>query len=138
MADLTVTAGSVLFTSGTKVSSYNAGEAITAGMCVYLKSSDSELYKAQADGTSAEATAVGIALHAAGDGQPLSYAATGSTINIGATTAKVHYLVSATAGGVAPIADITTSGHYITRLGYATAADGTFVVDIKVTGVTVT
>jgi len=137
MADLTVTAASVLFTSGTKVSSYNAGEAITAGQAVYLKASDSELYKAQADGTSAEATAVGIALHASADGQPLTYAAQGSTINIGATTAKTTtYVVSATAGGVAPQADLVST-NYITRLGYATATDGTFKVDIVATGAVV-
>ena len=137
MADLTVTAASVLFTSGTKITNYNAGETITAGMGVYLKASDSELYKAQCDGTSAEATAVGIALHAAGDGQPLAYAADNSTINIGATTSKATtYMVAATAGGVAPQADLT-SGQYITRLGYATATDGTFKVDIAVTGATV-
>ncbi len=133
MADLIVTAASVLFTTGQKVTGV-AGETITAGMGVYLKSSDSELYKAQADGTSAEATAVGVALHASGDGQPLTYAAQGSTINIGATTAKTTtYVVSATAGGVAPQADLT-AGQYITRLGYATATDGTFKVDIVATG----
>jgi hypothetical protein len=136
MADLTVTAASVTFSSGTQVTG-TAGEAITAGQCVYLKSSDSQLYKAQRDGTSAEATAVGIALHTSADNQPLTYAATGSTINIGATTAKnTTYYVSDTAGGVAPTADLSGSGHYVTRLGYATATDGTFKIDIAVTGVT--
>lgn len=136
MADLTVTATSVAFTSGTQTTG-TAGETITAGMGVYLKSSDSQLYKAQADGTAAEATAVGISLHAATDNQPLTYAGSGSTINIGATTSKATtYVVAATAGGVAPQADLT-AGQYITRLGYATATDGTFVVDIKVTGATI-
>lgn len=132
MADLTVTAASVLFTSGTKESSYNAGESVTAGQCVYLSASSTWL-KAQCDGTAVEAGSsdLGIALHAAGAGQPLAVAKTGSTINIGATTSKnTVYFVSATAGGVMPVADLAT-GNRIARLGYATATDGTFVVDTK-------
>jgi hypothetical protein len=136
MADLTVTAASVVWTSGTKETGV-AGETITAGMGVYLKASDSQLYKAQADGTAAEAAAVGIALHASLDNQPLTYAGQGAVINIGATTSKATtYVVAATAGGVAPQADLT-SGQYIVRLGYATATDGTFKVDIGNTGATV-
>lgn len=137
MADLTVTAASVLFTSGTKITGV-AGAAITAGQCLYLDSATSTLKLAQCDGTAAEADAVGIALHAAGSGQPVTYAATGSVINIGATTAKTTtYLVAETAGGVAPQADISTSTRKIVRLGYATATDGSFVVDIRNTGAVV-
>jgi hypothetical protein len=52
-------------------------------------------------------------------------------INIGATTAKTTtYFVSATAGGVAPQADLVSTNK-ITRVGYATATDGSFVVDIR-------
>lgn len=137
MADLVITATNVLYTSGPKATGV-AGEAVTAGQCVYLKSSDSEYYLAQCDGTAAEADAVGIALHAAGANQPLVIATSGAVINIGATTAKTTtYLVSDTAGGIVPQADISTSGERIVRLGYATATDGSFVVDIKNTGATV-
>jgi hypothetical protein len=137
MADLTITAASVLYTSGPKVSSYNAGAAVTAGQGVYLDSTTSTLKLAQSDGTAAEADAVGIALHAAGTGQPLTYAATGAVINIGATTAKTTtYVVATTAGGVAPQADLT-SGNRIVRLGHATATDGSFIVDIRNVGATV-
>jgi hypothetical protein len=137
MADLSVTAGSVVFSSGTKITG-EAGEAVTAGQVVYLKSSDNQLYLAQRDGTAAEAAVVGVALNAAGDNQPLVYAATGSILNIGATTAKTTtYMVGAAAGGISPQADVSTAGHYIVRVGYATATDGTFVVDIKNTGATV-
>jgi hypothetical protein len=141
MADLTVTPGSVLFTSGTApVTGYNAGATITAGQSLYLDSSTNPatLKLAQCDGTAAEANAVGIALHAATTGQPLAFAPSGALINIGATTAKTTtYLVSAAAGGVAPQADIVTGGFFIVRLGYATATTGTFVVDLKNTGATV-
>ncbi len=136
MADLTVTAASVLFTSGTKQDGV-AGASITAGQVLYLDSSTTTLKLAQADGTAAEADAVGIALNAAGTGQPVVYAKQGSVINIGATTAKTTtYVVSATAGGVAPQADLVSTNK-IVRLGYATATDGSFVVDIKNTGAVV-
>lgn len=134
MADLTITAADVVNTSGA-IQSGTAGETITAGMAVYVKAADSRLWKAQCDGTAAEATAVGIALHAALAGQPLAYAGNGSVIDIGATTSKTIYVVSATAGGVAPVADLVT-GNYISRLGHATATDGSFVVSITNTGVT--
>lgn len=134
MAALSVTATSVLPSTSSQAEGV-LGETATAGQCVYLKASDSRLWLAQADGTAAEAAAVGILLTGGGAGQPAKYATSG-TMNIGATTAKIHYFVHTTAGGVGIAAD-PTSGHYITRLGYATATDGTFVVDIRVTGVTV-
>lgn len=136
MAALTVTAASVTLAAGSSFAVGTFGEAITAGQAVYLKASDNRLWLAQADGTAAEAAAVGIALNGGAAGQPAIYAVNGSTINIGATTAKVHYFVHSTAGGVGLAADVTST-MYITRLGYATATDGTFVVDIKATGVTV-
>jgi hypothetical protein len=133
MADLTITAASVLYTSGPKVTGV-AGASTTAGQAVYLDSTTSTLKLAQSDGTAAEVDAVGIALHAAGTGQPLVYASSGAVINIGATTAKsTTYFVSTAAGGVAPQADVSTNR--ICRLGYATATDGTFVVDIRNAGV---
>ena len=136
MADITVTAANVLKTAASIVTGVVAGESLTAGQCVYLKASDGKLWKAQADGTAAEAAAVGITLHAAGANQPVAYATAG-TMNIGGTTAKLTtYVVSAAAGGIAPMADLT-SGQYITELGYATATDGSFIVAIKARGVTV-
>jgi hypothetical protein len=133
MADLSITAANVLFTSGTKVTGV-AGAAITAGQSLYLDSATSTLKLAQSDGTAAEVDLVGVALHAAGSGQPVTYAGTGSTINIGATTSKATtYVVSATAGGIAPQADLVSTNR-ICRVGYATATDGTFVVDIRNVG----
>jgi hypothetical protein len=135
MADITVVAATVAWASGA-IQSGTAGETITAGMPVYLKTSDSRLWKAQCDGTAAEAAAVGISLHASLAGQPLAYAGNGSVINIGGTTAKTVYVVSAAAGAVAPIADLVT-GNYITRLGHASGTSGSvFTVDINATGVT--
>jgi hypothetical protein len=136
MADLTVTAGSVLFTSGTKNQGI-AGAAITAGQGVYLDAATTTIKLAIAT-SAAAADAVGIALHAAGTGQPITYAGNGSVINIGATTAKTTaYMVSGgAAGGVAPQADLISTNK-IVYLGYATATDGSFVVNIRNTGAAV-
>ncbi len=134
MAALTVTAASVLPSSSAQ-SEGTLGETCTPGQAVYLKASDSRLWLAQCDGTAAEATAVGILLTGGGAGQPAKYATSGP-INIGATTTKIHYYLHSGAGGVGPIADVTT-GFYITRLAYGTATDGSVVVDLKVTGVVV-
>lgn len=136
MADLAITAANVLFTSGTKLTGV-AGASITAGQALYSDSATSTLKLAQCDGTDAEADAVGIALHASSSGQPIVYAKNGSLINIGATTAKTTtYMLSATAGGIAPQADLVSTNK-IVRLGYATATTGTFVVDIQNTGASV-
>lgn len=136
MADLSITAANVVQGSDAKVESGVAGETITAGMAVYLKSSDGRLWKAVAT-SAAEADAKGIALHAALAGQPLAYQKGGS-MNIGGTTDKATtYMVSAAAaGGIAPQADLASTNK-IVRLGYATATDGTFVVDIRNTGAAV-
>jgi hypothetical protein len=138
MADLTVTPASVLWSSGNApVSGYNAGASIAAGDALYLDSVTSTLKLAQSDGSAAEAAVVGIALNAAGSGQPVSYAPNGAVINIGATTAKTTtYMLSAAAGKVCPQADLVSTNK-ITRIGYATATDGSFVVDIKNTGAVV-
>jgi hypothetical protein len=131
MAALTVTATSVLPSTSAQ-SDGVLGETATAGQAVYLKASDSRLWLCQCDGTAAEAAAVGILLTGGAAGQPAKYATSG-VINIGATTAKVHYFANPTAGGVGLQADILST-QYITRLGYSTATDGTFTVDIRATG----
>lgn len=136
MADLTITAANVLFTSGTK-ETRNAGASITAGQAVYLDSATDTYKLAQCDGTAAEYAVRGIALHAAGTGQPLTIALTGAVINIGATTAKTTtYVLSAAAGGVAPQADLT-SGQRIVRIGHAQGTTGVLLVDIRDTGAAV-
>lgn len=119
MADLTITAANVVWVSGAIDASANAGEAISAGQAVYKKTSTGKWMLAQADGTAEEAgsgVVFGIALNTGVANQPLAVQTSG-VITIGATVtvAKV-YVLSATAGGIAPIADITTSTQYVTLL----------------------
>jgi len=123
MADLTITAAnitpgsvtgmSVLKTSGT------AGATITAGQAVYIDASDSNKIKlADADASSTAAAAVGISLHAALSGQPIQYITSGP-LNFGAIlTTGTYYVVSSTAGGICPTADLSV-GEYSTLLMYA-------------------
>lgn len=138
MANLSVTAGSVLFTSGSQQTGI-AGAAITAGQPLYIDTANGNVLKlAGAASTALVATVAGVSLHAAGIGQPITYALPGSIINIGATTAKgMHYFASDTAGAIAPLADIATVTWRFSRIGYATTTGGVFVVDIKNTGVQV-
>lgn len=122
MADLSITATLVAPSTGAAYADRGplAGEAITAGQVVYLKSSDNTWRLAQCDGTAEEAgsaVTLGIALNGASTGQVVNVQ-TGGIITAGATVVvgKV-YLVSATAGGIAPVSDITTSTHKVSFVG---------------------
>jgi hypothetical protein len=115
VADLSQTAANVNLVSG-PTGSGTAGGTITAGMPVYKDTTDSNHLKAADADAAASAVLAGVALHGAADGQPLTYAKPGATIDWGATLTKATlYVVSTTAGGVAPAADLG-SGDYITGL----------------------
>lgn len=114
MADLSITAANVV-ASTTNIKKGTAGEAITRGQPVY-KTSGGSLMLADNDDTAAKSVAVGIALNDAASGQPCNYVGEDDTFTPGATlTIGEVYVVSATAGGIAPIGDLTT-GDYATSL----------------------
>lgn len=119
-ADLTITAANVVPATGYQFTDGVAGETITRGQTVYLKASDSRWWKSQADGTSAESTVIGIALQDAGAGQPLRVQ-TGGDLGVGAIlTVGQVYVVSATAGGIAPYSDLAST-NYVSILGVASS-----------------
>lgn len=123
MADLSVTAGSVVQVTGATLDrTYVAGETITAGQSLYIKAADQKLWKAQADGNTEEDDFFGIALNGAAANQPVTVL-TGGQVTIGATvTVGAIYVVSATAGGIAPLADLVSTNK-VSVIGYgATAA----------------
>ena len=136
MADLSITAANVAANTGASEEKLTAGATITAGQAVYLDSAASNVAKlAQSDGTEAEAAVRGIAINGAASGQPVNIVRSG-TMDLGATlTVGETYVVSQTAGGVAPIGDLG-SGDYVTHLGIATAADE-LTLSIKASGVEV-
>lgn len=122
MADITTTAANVLAGSDAKKTRVTAGATVTAGKALYRDSADNKYKLADAD---AEATAAcdGIALTGGADGQPIIIArpSLGGTINLGATLAVGQtYVVSTTAGGIAPISDLG-SGDFATIIGVATS-----------------
>src|SRR5688572_30418281 len=124
MADISITAANVASgaaSSGVKTITGRAGGTITAGMPVYADASDNGDFKAADNNVSAAlANVVGIALHGAADGQPLTIQTEGD-INLGATLVVGEtYVLSANAGGIAPIADISTN--YVTGIGIARTA----------------
>lgn len=129
MADLTITATSVVAGSGAKTIDGTAGAAITAGQSVYLDSATDTYKLADCDSaTAAVRSPAGIALNGAASGQPLRVHKSGP-VTIGATlTAGVAYYLSATPGGICPVADLA-SGDYPVILGIATS---TTVLDVRI------
>lgn len=129
MADLTITAASVVAGSGASTTNGTAGATITQGQVVYRDAADGK-YKL-ADNNSATAAVrspVGIALNSASNSQPLRVLTAGP-ITIGATlTAGVAYYLSDTPGGISPVADLA-SGEYPSIIGIATS---TTVLNVRI------
>lgn len=132
MADLSITAGSVVPDSGFQFVDGTAGETLTAGLVVYLKSSDTRYWKASCETSSATAVAAGIVLNGASAGQPVRVM-TGGVLTIGATVGVgTPYILSVT-GLIAPVTDLATSD-WVTTLGVATTA-AKLALKIQVSGV---
>lgn len=122
MVDLTVTAASVIPGANAKRTSgiIGTGVTVTAGQSVYIDPADNRVKLADADAVTS-AAAAGIAELGGGPGQeiPILYEdddlTPGATLAVGGT-----YVVSTTAGGIAPIADLA-SGDFPTHLFIATS-----------------
>jgi len=119
MADLVITAASVLAGSNMMRDSGTAGETITAGQAVYRSSTTNKWMLADSDSATAEAKkATGIALNGAALNQPLTVLKSGD-ITIGAAlTAGTAYYLSNTPGGICPVADVG-AGEDVCLLGLA-------------------
>jgi hypothetical protein len=133
MADITITSASVKAGSGAVVTDATSGATISAGEAIYFDSTTGKMLLADANATGAK-TCSGIALNSASDGQPIKYQRSGP-IAIGGTLAPgTVYAVSATAGAIAPLADITT-GDDVIILGVAKSTT-VLQLDIQIPGVT--
>lgn len=122
MADLTITAASVLAYADVTPIDGILGATLTAGQAVYIDTSDSNKLKAaDCDSSSTTATVAGILLTGGGSGQPCKYAKSGE-ITIGATvTVGEIYVLSGNAGGIAQEGDLA-SGDYVSVIGVGTTA----------------
>jgi hypothetical protein len=118
VADISVTAASVLASSTAIKEAGIAGATITAGQVVALDTDTGKYVLADADGSEMIRRPRGIALNGAGDGQPLTIAKSGDITFNAALTAGVTYYLSPSPGGIAPRADVLT-GDYVTVLGIA-------------------
>lgn len=135
MADVTVTAASVLQVSG-QTKDVVAGEAITAGDWVYEDSTASGKAKKADTSSQAKATVTGMALNSApAADQPLRIATSGVVKPGGTLTVGTIYVASDNGGKLRPAAD-NGSGDWVTELGVATAAD-TLKIGLNVSGVQV-
>ena len=129
MADLTLTAANVLAGSNATTNLGTAGATITAGQVVYFDDTTKTYKLADTDSaTAAVRSPAGFALNGASAGQPLMVQ-TGGDLTLGEVlTAGVAYYLSGTAGGICPVADVT-SGDYPVILGMAKS---TSVLAIKI------
>lgn len=136
MADLTITAASVVPDSSARITHGIAGATIAAGQSVALDPT-TNTYKL-ADSNSATAALKepdGVALNSSAAGQPLAVAESGS-VTVGAVlTAGKTYFQSDTPGGICPEADVG-SGEVSTIIG---TASSTSVLKVRISrsGVTV-
>lgn len=110
MADLSITAASVVKATiagnPVKTKTGTAGAAITAGQAVYRDAATNTVKLADADLSAAAAAVVGVALHGAASGQPVTYVTEGPVTVGNILTAGKLYVLSATAGGIAPSSDL--------------------------------
>ena len=125
MPDLTITASQVKAGAGAVEGTGVAGATVTAGQPVYEDSTDGRIKLADSNLSLAAAKARGVALHGALASQPVRYQKGGKVIvGAGAAPAKgTIYVVSATAGGIAPAGDLV-SGWHATILGVGDGVDG--------------
>jgi hypothetical protein len=122
MADITVTPANVEQGPGAVVLHGRAAVDLLAGQSLY-RLSDGTLGLADCDNASAIVRKpAGVALHSCAAGQPIAYQTAGRMF-IGATVVKgTIYVLSGTAGGICPAADLA-SGDEVGILGVGFDAD---------------
>lgn len=133
MTDVSITAANVKPGANAIVAHGTAGATITAGQVVYLDTTSGK-YKLADNDLAAAKTPTGIALNGASDGQPIAVQVSGDLTAGGTLTAGTAYYLSATAGGICPVADLTT-GDNVAQLGLAKSAT-VLALRIQVPGVT--
>jgi hypothetical protein len=135
MADLVITAANVVKGSNAITEVGTAGEAITAGQAVYKAAATGKYLLADNDSATAAAKAPrGIALNGASDNQPLVIQRSGDVTIGAALTPGTAYYLSATPGGICPLADVL-AGDDVVLLGLAKTA-AVLALDIHTPGVT--
>lgn len=133
MADLVITAASVLAGSESTTENGTAGAVVTAGQVVSLDPATGKLVLTDADGVADIRRPRGVALNSASANQPLRILKAGDLTVNAVLTAGVSYFASPTPGGIAPRADVLT-GDYVTHIGIARSTT-VLAVDFQWSGV---
>lgn len=124
-ADLSITATNVVPSANAWIQEATSGTALTSGQLVYLDTTDVDskgLPKLKLSdcnsGTAAARVVDGIVIGSVGSGVPVKYVIYDPALQIAASGLTVNNILisSATAGGIAPSADLTT-GWYLTVIG---------------------
>ena len=118
MADLSITATSVIAGSDSVGENGFLGATVTAGQLVYKDSADGLWKLADANGVAAARTPGGIALNGGVPGQPVRVHKSGDITLNAVLTVNTAYFLSDTPGGICPAADVG-SGEYGTFVGIA-------------------
>lgn len=117
MADLSITATSVVAGTGATITHGTLGETVTAGQAVYKESASGKYMKADNNATVPSARkAQGIALNGGAINQPVAVQTAGDITIGGTLTAGLPYYLSDTPGGLCLVADVG-SGEYVCILG---------------------
>lgn len=130
MANLSITAANVGLGSNVRTETVQFGATVTQGQAVYLLTSDGKYYPSDANVSAAQTGQNAIVLTPAGvDGFGVIVRQQNAKVNLGATLVKgTTYVVSATAGGICPQADLTT-GDGVIILGIAST---TALLDLQI------
>lgn len=112
-ADVSVTAANFQPGAGALFHTGIAGATITAGQLIAISPSTGKFVLADANDVDLSKV-IGIASHAAISGQPLAVVWYADNLVTGATLSMTNpvYVCSATAGGIAPVADLAPGGLY--------------------------
>lgn len=114
--DVSITAANVIPGANAQYRYGIAGAAITAGQLVYLDVTTGT-WKLTDTNVVASADVDGIAIVSTASGAPITVITQDDDLTLGGTAAKgTIYIASATAGGIAPSADLTT-GWYAVVVG---------------------
>ena len=121
MADISITAASVLASSGGSKTIGVAGASITAGQALYIDTANSNVLKlADSDGTTPANVFAGISLHASLTGQPLQYVTVDPSFTFGGTVLAGDTIwLSDTPGGITKTFAELEAGDTVVCLGVA-------------------
>ena len=125
MADLSITAASVIPSANAVIAIGVAGATIVAGQSLYIDTANSNVLKLyDADGSALTSTMAGIALGGAGSGQSVRYVTQDPALVLGCTMAVGDTLWgSDTAGGLTITFAELEAGDYITCVGVCTVVN---------------